>query len=285
MRFSLKHINENDELIGNSQGTIVFYSDTTEYSVIKTRYLLLIRQSISKFISNHHKKDEFRDWVENNNRYQNIRTISHGSDMYITIIDKICKKIENLEQSELIKTLHYFILNKQIIIKFISDYEISKDLDKTLQENDIIDNKIQLEDFKNIIRSRIKLVFSFYHPNYDIIPESYYSLNIKDNKYDSILVYYIYFNEMLFETIFNIRRQYAHLINDKIFVDNKLKIDVILEEGLIKIINNFAEHVITQQEILKIQNEIKYKRNKHGLNLLNTMAYILYGKNCQVRTS
>ena len=44
----------------------------------------------------------------------------------------------------------------------------------------------------------------------------------------------------------------------------------------------FKNYVITKEKILQIRNEIKYERNKHGLNLLNTMANILYGRDCEI---
>ena len=79
IRLSLKKINKKVELDIIPQGVLVFYSATNVFTTTKTRYLLLLKQSISEFINEHHKKEEFRDWVES------VKLLTESENAQITI--------------------------------------------------------------------------------------------------------------------------------------------------------------------------------------------------------
>ncbi|MDP3441773.1 MAG: hypothetical protein Q8T08_02840, partial [Ignavibacteria bacterium] len=62
LRFSEKTIKEQDDKLKKEPlGAIILYSDKNIFTYQKNRYLLLLRKSISNFLSKHHKNDEFRD--------------------------------------------------------------------------------------------------------------------------------------------------------------------------------------------------------------------------------
>lgn len=50
-----------------------------------TRFLLLLRSSINDFIERHHENDEFRDWVEADNRKRTELLTGHGREMLIEV--------------------------------------------------------------------------------------------------------------------------------------------------------------------------------------------------------
>ena len=51
----------------------------------KTRYLLLLRQSLSEFIAKHHSNDEFRDWIEADKRQKLALLTGHGREMLLRL--------------------------------------------------------------------------------------------------------------------------------------------------------------------------------------------------------
>ena len=80
VRLSLKNIDSNSKLDPKSQGAIIFYSNKPFLGINKTRYLLLLKQSIGLFISRHHKNDEFRDWYESDKLYKELESLKNKAD-------------------------------------------------------------------------------------------------------------------------------------------------------------------------------------------------------------
>ena len=82
--------NFSERLTDEEQAIVGFYFHTNSSSsditdVWTTRYLLLSRAPISAFIEKHHENDEFRDWVEADNRKRIELLTGHGRDMLIDI--------------------------------------------------------------------------------------------------------------------------------------------------------------------------------------------------------
>lgn len=114
IRFSIKKFNENNDLVRESLGVMVFYSDINIFTINITRYLLLLRPVLSKFLKKHLKNDEFRDWYETEQKrkieqelkivaenlrinHENIRKVyesrfegfNHGARRYFTFWDNL----------------------------------------------------------------------------------------------------------------------------------------------------------------------------------------------------
>jgi len=70
LRFSINEIVDSEQK-KEPQGVMVFYSKCKDFSITQSRYLLLLKQSISKFIEKHHKSAEFNDWVVQKDKLKN----------------------------------------------------------------------------------------------------------------------------------------------------------------------------------------------------------------------
>ncbi|MCX6223080.1 MAG: hypothetical protein NTZ69_19105 [Bacteroidia bacterium] len=118
------------ELEDTAQGVfgIYFHCENDEITSIATiRYLLLIRPELSNFIENHHENNEFRDWIDSDNKKRTALLTGHGREMLIKIA---------LDYGEEYKRIVSTIL---LVQRLVLDYE----------ESDSI----------NIKRDRIKSVF------------------------------------------------------------------------------------------------------------------------------
>lgn len=87
---------DNDNSINQEmpQGMIGFFferpvADADQLTEIsRLRYLLLLRASISTFVQNHHENNEFRDWIEANNKQKTALLTGHGREMLINLARK-----------------------------------------------------------------------------------------------------------------------------------------------------------------------------------------------------
>ncbi|MBC2705144.1 hypothetical protein [Desulfobacula sp.] len=85
LRFSILSLDKKNDVKDDPQGIIVFYSKESIFPIKKTRYLLLLRDSISHFIQTHHNNDEFRDWKE---AYEDLRLVNlagHSREMLMDV--------------------------------------------------------------------------------------------------------------------------------------------------------------------------------------------------------
>lgn len=102
LRFSEIIIDEdNDSLKKESLGAMVIYSNKNIFSYQKNRYLLLLRKSINKFISKHHKSDEFRDWYEDmkiRGFYEvKLEKYNHNAKRYVELFNELVETNVNPE--------------------------------------------------------------------------------------------------------------------------------------------------------------------------------------------
>lgn len=80
-----KMLPENQDL---PQAIIGFYGNLVSARSLptqKVRYILLLKESISKFISEHHESSEFNDWIEANDMKRTTLLTGHGREMLINI--------------------------------------------------------------------------------------------------------------------------------------------------------------------------------------------------------
>ena len=144
---------------------MVFYSKSKDFSISQSRYLLLLKQSISKFIEKHHKSAEFNDWVVQKERLKILekekgryKKAFHNFDH--KVVSKVIEQWDYIENStrtndgfsssayrigaNIINSHFYsFISRKNPISSLLKDIECSKS------------NQLLPEYFKEILSSMV----------------------------------------------------------------------------------------------------------------------------------
>ena len=132
-----------------------------------TVYLLLLRPSISRFIFNHHERDEFRDWIEADNRQRMSLLTGHGREMLINVA------LNRPEYNEVVSTL---LLVQRLVLDREDEKRIGKE--KTGKVIEVFKNiffknpdnggtgiedsdTINVEYLKTTIRKMAKNIFEF----------------------------------------------------------------------------------------------------------------------------
>lgn len=282
--------------ISNPQAVICFYKNRlykkpNEVSEVKRldpkriRFILLLRDDIRKFIDYHLANDSLRALVEEENKIRFNRAITHGFDTYQVLLNAFSEKITEETVRNEFKNLSLLLLNKQRLIKFIADFENTKNLDAALGDNEIFKQEFPFEYIESLFTDLSPFVFSSYHPKHNTIEKSCISLTFKNNCKDKMIVCYdLILKEIVFEVLFNIRKRYNRYFPLYLNDANKLEIHIeIIELNKIyylQIINNNCDLVSTPDQIQKLN--FKDRNIKKGLNLINTISEIINESACIV---
>lgn len=277
MRLSVKQLDENARMDVLSQGVMVFYTRKNCFSLIKTRYLMLLRDGIAKFINKHHKNNEFRDWREKSQQLEFVTSVIHDSNIYKTIFDKICEGVEDPEIRSSLEIVGVLMLNKLFIIKFIKDYGEYGSVKDAMNRNAVITEEYSFAEIESKLHKYAKIIFTFEHGKYNIIPEAVYSMSVTPVGCSSVKVWSMIFDDIIFEIIFNIRKVFGDYIGEYLNKENKLKIDIRISSSVIEISNSGAGLLgLTSESVRELKDRIRDRYKVKGLNLINSLSEILY---------
>jgi len=264
MRLSLKSFDRKDGFIKDSQGVLVFYSKKPLYPINKTRYLLLLKDSVSRFIKNHHKNNEFRDWKEAYDAIKTANLAGHSREMLMEIAkvnDRYKQIVLNME-------------HLQAIIK----------LDSTRGE---LDNHHKMED----------LFEKFYHVKGEKVITKDYIDSIKEMG-DFIFKTYLIENTEKVDIInqeedknlrFSFSRSILDIICFEIFVNAKKNRWIFLQDEKVvdydKNVIKIKAYTSNEQLILSVSNtgpmverktinDLNNKLNPKGLKSLSGIALV-----------
>lgn len=301
LRISEIEIDEKSDLketkyISNPQAVICFYknrlyknntgiTEVKRFDPKRIRFILLLRDDIRRFIDYHLANDSLRALVEEENKIRFNRAITHGFDTYQVLLNAFSEKITEENVREEFKNLSLLLLNKQRLIKFIADFENTKNLDSALGDNEIFKQERPFQYIESLFTDLSPFVFSSYHPKHNTIEKKYISLTFKNNYNGKMIICYdLILKEIVFEVLFNIRKRYNNYFPVYLNSDNKLEIHVEIIEfnkiNYLQIINNNCDLVCTPELIQKLN--FKDRNIKKGLNLINTISEIINETACIV---
>lgn len=286
VRLSLIINNDDTELIEKPQGVMVFYSKGIPFNICRVRYILLLKELISGYIERHHNSAEFVDWYNENLQLRYIRAFSHNAETYEKVIDELCERVQISEEVNLIKAVFTLILNKQIIFKLYADYKETDDIKKSLKDNGISLQRYSKEEFICKYKKFIETILTFVYEKYPAINDKNFTLDIlvRENVGD-IQIYSKLFDEIIFEIIFNIRKHYNGYFDDLIDESDRMKIEFVISNDNLSIKNSHAKYIITEEEGRILKKRMKRSAFKKGLNIINTIAGMLYKKDCDLNVN
>lgn len=163
IRFSKVHTKEDEEEIRNhGQALAGFYfkresDDLLPTEVDRTRYLLLLRSSVSSFIESHHENDEFKDWMEADNKKRTALLTGHGRQMLMDIASR------KLEYRGIISTI---LMVQRLILDFREEKAFKLDQNTGGDINNV----------KGVFRQ-------LFNPNSDVI-DNHYIKHLEQMAYD-----------------------------------------------------------------------------------------------------
>ena len=283
MRLSIETPDDKHGQQIHPQGVIVFYSNENVFDVTKTRYLLLLRDAISAFIKKHHKTNEFRDWWEKSKQLEFINAISHDSDVYKNAFNSLCKNIPDDDLRLSVEIIGVLMINKLYIMKFVRDYSECKDLDVAMERNKVIKRKFKISEVKEKISKYADIIFSFEHDEHNIIPKDCYEVRVDSHSKDDIEVYSVFFNDIVFELFFNIRKVYSDYLGDYLNSKNKIEVNINITDDEIVFSNNKAGLIyVSDFNVCNLANRIRDRGRVKGLNLINSLSEILFNKKINI---
>lgn len=264
------------ELTEETQGIMGFYykneSNTTS-DVNINRYLLLLRSSLSKFITTHHENDEFRDWQIASIRQKTSLLTGHGRDMLMRIASNANPKYKDIVYTLLM--VQRFIIDKHeesdlLNIKSNSIAKMFKDYYKP------VDNEITV-DFITEISTMARQIFEFKeieneeqldNPIIKCEPEISF-------KFDKDLLQMI-----CFELLVNAKKNRWIFLeeeeittNDDVYIKNRIWIDASeSNQKLIITISNSGPQLL-HAEMAKVKSKKNIKENEitSGIELISTL--------------
>lgn len=195
-------------------------------------------------------------------------------------------KGKKILQADILEVVFKLILNKQMLLKFISDFSSKKsDLNSVLINNyiDPRGDELSFSQLKTKINKYAEVIFTMDLGNY-LKFNDYYCLFFVDNTNgEKIVGYEPFLDEIIFEILYNIRKQYHYFKDYKITQDNKMRIEIKVSGDRISFENNYANlHNLDKSTIIGLNKSIQDKETKKGLNLINTICEILYQENCKL---
>jgi len=271
-----------------TQGLLCFYS-TNNYNdnIFPKQLLMLLRKDMSKFISKHHKNDEFSGWIKQieKNDYQIM--LKHGIDTYDSPIKYYNENIvddnpNRIDINYLFSAIDW--LNGRTILLGILNKIENGEFDERNYE------KFSVKTLINNILNNYKYILSFHNTKLDFFSDR--NINDVDNLIEIVddtceedkNIVTIYpkklKEQIIFEVIYNIRKHvlstYYDIILEK---ENKIKINLNISKY-----ENVTYFTITNNFCCKTENELE--RNKSiisnkddGLNLIyNILKKINLGK-------
>lgn len=280
IRLSIKNPDKNENIVPEPQGVLVFYSNENVFTIEKVRFLLLIREAISAFINKHHKNNEFKDWREKSEQLELISAIYHDTDVYKNAFKNLSKSINGQDYlKRYLDVIVSLMFNKLLIIKFVKEYLEIGDLKKTILKNRIASETLTFKQIKNKIKEYIKIIFEFKHDEFSEISEEYYLLEFQFNSNESINIYTMFFDDIIFELLFNIRRQFSDYIGEHITEADKMIVRCSIDNDNMAISNTKANLIYLQgKDFTSLNSSIKDKTKIKGLNLINSVSELLYDR-------
>ena len=240
LRLSLKEIDGDSEMNIQPQGVLIYYSKTNIFSVTKVRYLLLLKQSICRYINKHHRSDEFRDWVESERRNKDyIDRYSKNTHGVYKSLEKVLNLADDnpdlfaVYSDILLGKIHYSLL-------------VGK---KILYETQILPLTDALSEqyFELISSHLINHGFNKYHIHFNTT--SFQGVDMYYNEYSKYILYQL-INNIISYTIENMRNQSVVTIYVRddyiIFENSKSKIT---QKKLDEIIDSLNNNIIPLKSI------------------------------------
>lgn len=256
IRINKLELNERNGIIEDkSQGVIGFYYNVNEIKITdinKTRYLLLLKDDISKFIERHHESDEYRDWIEEKEKQEYKKIFWHGND-------KLLEKLEDYK-SEMSKSKKYEF---DIILELLRNKFKFEDIEFGLEEEKT--SFIICEDFTET-ESPVLAVGSIVSLIKDILSIGNFKLskNINIEIPNNIRVNSIklYITIVIFEIIYNAIKNAKESGKS----DKQVLISLVAENGTLKFETSNTSSFHSKEDIDLI-NKNGFKKKGGGLEL------------------
>ncbi len=272
-RLALKEIDDNSNLIINQQGVIVFYSDKNVFTPSKTRYLILLLKSTSTFINEHHKNDEFRDWVESKKINTDLKAIreayesrfdkfNHGAKRFFKDWDKLYNNNDSFSITESY-AISQIIKSQVLIGHAFSDYINTETRNKNYPDcNEYKNFKTnEIKDIKKIIDG----ISSYYKKkrdnNFNICIE-------QDIQKIKTIIPFKEFKKILLELICNAISGGAKDNDNTIIIDFD-------EESFIVKSKGRDSKTVNVAKLLEHLNGENYQNKNYGIGLFSIQKYLL----------
>jgi len=241
-----------------SQGLLGFYYtriDKKITDITKTRYLLLLKDDISKFIERHHESDEYRDWIEEKEKQDYKKVFWHGND-------KLLEQLESYESKFNDNEIEYKF---DVIIKLLRDkfrYEF-EELKSNIDEKTSFIIRDKINDNERSILS-IGSIISLIS---DILSIKNFKLskNIRthiENNSIKLFTNKIYFTIVFYEIVYNAIKnaKESGIIDKEVFISFNIN-----EQNLVFKVSNTSSEI--SDEVIKLINKQGYMKRGGGLEL------------------
>jgi hypothetical protein len=263
------------------QGIIGFYyyndgGELTDINIL--RYILLLRESLSEFIENHHENDEFTNWQIAQIKQRTSLLTGHGREMLINIALNRGDKYKEIV-STLLKVQRLLIDKKEEAEEaekmYVANSRVSKIFNSFFKNPDkLIDGAFFLG-----LKAMIRDVFCFEEiENAETISDENIILNIQEHlssRFDHDLL-----KMFCFELIVNAKKnrwlflgEPVHIDETYTVADNIIWIDAsqVDRQLIIKIANTGPG--LKTPELRKVRQKKNIKRydNSSGIELINTV--------------
>ncbi|MDR2125435.1 MAG: hypothetical protein LBP63_01225 [Prevotellaceae bacterium] len=253
---------------------------TKRFDPKRLRFLMLLRDDILAFCKHHFDNDSLRAFVEEENKKDISFSMEHGTDTYVkdmiyNYFKPITTKCQTKEDKKYYDTLFDFFVNK---------IELRQ---KYLKDN--FKGNTKLKEFITLFEENYKYILSFKSGSFSGCTQSNQCIfhSIGSNTCDcnqDVLFSEILMKEIVFETIYNIRKYAAHPYHPQIYNRTtilNIKLELKSENNInYLILSNSPYSLAKDQSINKINRQIKTtKKRIKGLNLIYNCLYPIFKKN------
>jgi hypothetical protein len=245
----------------------------------RIRFLLLLRDDIGKFVERHLRNDSFSAYVANERDNDFRLSLTHNEDVYDSIFtnnfNKIKLLIPNIKKKNTQNVINEFVAASNYFtnkIRLISEFSSKEQL---------INSESDVKTFIDKFARNWLHILNFDMPTWAYQTDKSrvdFSPKIDIDKDTTVLYSDVLIDEIVFETIYNIRKYVIFEQQQKITREDKLKIsfETKIDNGIIflGIINN---HNVKDKKEEKKRNAIirSRKQGAKGLNLAyNCLATI-----------
>jgi len=262
-----------------TQGVIGFFSTEDQSEDIFGKQLtMLVRSDLSAFINKHHKSSEFSALIQKKHRTDYQFMLSHGIDTYRNAVNFYLHKLNENKDSgdtplnyEYLKTALTFLIGK-IALMDIETQIFEKPHDEHNYE------RFTLKEFIDEFKKTYKYILSFHNSKLDFYDKDEINkyIEIESTIPEKMMEMEICYpknlkEQIVFETIYNIRKHVIKTWYDEIDENKKLIITLALQETksnyFLAVTNNYFLDKInsTKLNLKLIDNK------KDGLNLINNI--------------
>lgn len=258
--------------------------DVVRFDPKRVRQLLLLRNDLNDFITKQLDNDSLRAYIEEQNQIIINKAITHSFDTYINQYTDTLQEITDKDVRDKFDILGTLILNKHLLLRFIAEYLKCRSTEKAIEKLSITTKTMSGDELKEMIFLYQKIIFSMDLSEIDVIRDEQVTVSITMPAGIQIVWYDFFYKELIFEVLYNIRKNYGDYIN----ADDKFQIDFrIATKGIqhyLSVTNNLYQDLPDSKRPIKQIERIMYNwKEKKGLSLLNTISEIIYDKKCLIR--